>query len=223
MATARKVAGAKALATKSGRTRGRPRPDAATAIEAELLAVALREFLQHGYGGTSMSQIVKAARVSKTTLYSRYPSKEVLFRAIITAQIDEMSPTASLQPASGSPDLERGLKSFANQMLEASLQGDLLGVNRLILSEAYRFPELGLAAAERTAMGIRRIAEFIRECAAADGLPCRDPEGVAEAFILMIRGWYVNVLQTNTTASSAERQRWVDRAVHALLSARQDW
>ncbi len=212
------------VAVKSGRSRGRPRPEDLIAIESELLEVALRQFLQHGYGGTSMTQIVKAAGVSKSTLYSRYPSKEALFRAIIHAQITQLSPESPLRAEGNAPPvLEQGLKSYANQMLAISLQGDLLGVNRLIYSESYRFPELGAAAAERTALGIKRIAAFIRACAAADGLPCKDPAGVAEAFILMIRGWYVNVILTNATVSASQRERWVKRAVHTLVRAREEW
>jgi TetR/AcrR family transcriptional repressor of mexJK operon len=96
-------------------------------------------------------------------------------------------------------------------------------VNRLIYSEASRFPELGAAAAERTQLGIQQIAEFVRLCASTDGVPCADPEGVAEAFILMIRGWYMDVTLNNRKVSVAKRRQWVARAVHILLSARADW
>lgn len=203
--------------------RGRPRVEDIAAIEGRLLAIALKEFLQHGYGGASMTRIVKAAGVSKTTLYSRFASKDQLFRAIIHQQIDRLAPATLLVPNAGRPDLERGLKTFANRMLEVSLRGDMLGVNRLIFSESHRFPELGAAAEERTELGIRRISGFIRECAIADGIPCRDPEGVAEAFILMLRGWYINVMLTNRRVRAAQRERWVERAVHTLLSSRSEW
>ncbi len=132
--------------------------------KAILLAVALREFLAHGYGGTSMSKIVKVAGVSKTTLYSRFASKEELFRAIIHAQIDLLSPSTSLQADTARPDLERGLKSYANHMLELGLQGDFLGVNRLIYSESHRFAELGAAAVERTELGVKHIRFHPRLC-----------------------------------------------------------
>ena len=208
---------------RSGRSRGRPTPATAVAIDSELLEIALREFLQHGYGGTSMAQIVKVAGISKTTLYSRYASKAELFRAIIHAQIDNLAPADALRAGESGADLEQGLTAYANHMLAISLQGDLLGVNRLIYSESYRFPELGAAAAERTALGIKRVAAFIRACAVADGLPCKDAAGVAEVFILMIRGWYVHMILTNSEVSAAQRERWVRRAVHTLLSARRDW
>ena len=203
--------------------RGRPKPEDVAIIERKLLAVALNEFLQHGYGGTSMTKIVKAAKVSKTTLYSRFSSKEELFRAIIHAQIERLSPSASLRSDAGPLGLGQGLKSFANHILKLNLEGDLLGVNRLIFSESHRFSELGAAAAEKNELGIKRISGFIRECADRDGIPCRDPESVAEAFILMIRGWFVNAMLTNREVSATEREEWVNRAVYTLLSDRKGW
>lgn len=202
---------------------GRPRLEDAAFIENKLLGIALSEFLQHGYGGTSMAKIVQIAGVSKTTLYSRFPSKEDLFRAIVYQQIEYLAPSASLKSDSGSLELEQGLNSYANHMLETSLQGDLLGVNRLIYSESHRFPELGAAVAERTALGIKRISAFIRECALKDGISCKDPDAVAEVFILTIRGWYINNILTNREITSRQRQSWVKRAVHTLTAAREDW
>jgi len=39
----------------------------------------------------------------------------------------------------------------------------------------------------------------------------------------MIRGWYANVVLGNRNVSPAQRERWVGRAVRALLAARSDW
>jgi TetR/AcrR family transcriptional repressor of mexJK operon len=205
------------------RARGRPKLEDVATIESTLLDVALKEFVKHGYGATSMTKIVRAAEVSKTTLYSRFSSKEALFRAIMHQQIDRIGANAALKPNTGRPNLAQGLEAYANRMLDVSMKGSLLEVNRLVYSESQRFPELGIAAAERTEVGISQIADFIQECAAADGLPCRDPRMVAEVFIHMLRGWYVNVMLNNRKVSPATREQWVKRAVHALLSSRRDW
>lgn len=204
------------------RTRGRPRQDEVGLIDGELLQGALNEFLKTGYGGTSMRQIVAALGVSKTTIYSRYPSKEALFRAIITRQIERLASNTALHEEDW-PEIGIALRSYANRTLEISLSGELREVNRLIYSESQRFPELGVAAAERTELGITQIADFIDNCADRDGVPVRNTRGVAEAFIFMLRGWYVNVLLTNKPVSAAHREAWVERAVHALVSSRADW
>lgn len=213
----------KKAGAKGRRSPGRPKAHEVAAIDNKLLSIALKEFFRHGYGAASLSRIVDMAGVSKTTLYSRFPSKDALFRAIMNEQIERLDAGAALDFGTRRPNLEKGLKAFATRMLELSFEGDLLEVNRLISSESLRFPELGAAAAERTARGIQRIAAFIRECAEVDGVPCKDPDAVAEVFILTLRGWYVNAMLTNRHPTAAERERWVERAVRTLLCGRTDW
>jgi AcrR family transcriptional regulator len=205
------------------RQRGRPKLEDVGQIESRLLDVALQEFLAHGYGGTSLTQIVKAAGISKTTLYARFGSKEDLFRAIVQQQIARLSAATALRSSKGPPSLAEGLKAYGNRTLEISLEGELLEVNRLIYSESARFPELGTAAAERSQQGIADVAAFIAGCAEREGIPCRDPNAVAMAFIFMLRGWYVDVLLSNRTISVRQRQRWVETAVTMLLAGRVDW
>lgn len=199
------------------RSRGRPPSDSVALIAEELLDVALREFVERGYGGASLSRIVKLARISKTTLYSRYRSKEELFRAIMQQQVEKLSVIATLTGAAHL-DLEKGLNAYANRTLAISLSGDLLAVNRLINSEAHRFPELALAAAERMQVGIAQIAWFIDQCHAARGLHGGDSQTVAEAFILMLRGWYVNAMLLSRDITDRERESWVDRVIPAFIA-----
>lgn len=199
------------------RSTGRPTPADAAVRDRRILAAALEEFLQRGYGGASLSRIVQAACISKTTLYSRYPSKEALFRAIINDQIEQLAPGSPLA-ADGEPvGLEQGLTNAAIHMLAFTLEGDLLGVDRLIYSESHNFPELGAAAAERTERGIQRIAAFIAACVEREGLQGIDPRGTAEAFIFMMRGWHANTILSNRKVDAAEREQWARQAVHALL------
>jgi AcrR family transcriptional regulator len=205
------------------RPRGRPKLEDVALIGSNLMVLALREFLAHGYGGTSMARVVKAAGISKATMYSRFSSKEALFRAIMRQQMERMAASTALISAHGPVDLAGGLKAYANRSLAYSLESDQLAVNRLIYSESHRFPELGAAAAERTQVGIAQISWFIRQRAEADGIPCRDPSAVAEAFTQMLRGWYLNAMLTDREVTASKREKWVEQAVHVLISARSDW
>ena len=121
------------------------------------------------------------------------------------------------------PELGMALRSYANRTLEISLEGELRAVNRLIYSESSRFPELGVAAAERTELGIAQISGFIERCSARNGCAARNSRGAAEAFIFMLRGWYVNVLLTNRPVNVADREAWVERSVRALLDGQTGW
>lgn len=209
--------------TLSKRGRGRPKRNQAADIENELLQIALEEFLEFGYGGASMSNIVRKAGVSKTTMYSRFASKEALFHAIMTRQIEVLSPGDLLTPQNGRYLLEEGLTNYANQMLSHNLKGELLGVNRLMYSETHRFPELGAAATQRSRAGVKRVAQFIRQCADAEGIPCQNPEGAAEVFIASLRGWFVTALQSNRRVSAKQREAWVTQCVRLLLASRSIW
>jgi len=207
--------------TEERRAPGRPSRRDAAALEAHLLDAALQEFLAHGYGAASLNRIIASAGVSKTTLYSRFPSKEALFRAIIYQQIGRSAAAMTFdQPAL---DLKKGLIEYAEYALELSLKGDVLAFNRLIYSEAHRFPELGAAAAERSRLGAKQVSSFIAKCAAAKRIKCKDPDAAAEAFILMLRGWYVNMTLTNEKSTAAQRRRWIERAVQALISGWEKW
>lgn len=48
-----------------------------------ILGVALRLFAEHGFGGTSVRDIAKAAGVQPATMYAHYPSKEHVLAELI--------------------------------------------------------------------------------------------------------------------------------------------
>src|SRR3974377_767572 len=54
-----------------------------TAKRRQILEGARRVFLQDGFDGASIGDIVRAAGVSKGTLYAYFPSKERLFEALV--------------------------------------------------------------------------------------------------------------------------------------------
>lgn len=214
---------AKQINNAPKRSRGRPKLEDAADIDKLLLDAALAEFLEHGYGGASVSRMVRKVGISKTTVYSRFASKEEIFRAIIDRQITQLSPAELLNTPIGPLSLEEGLRRYAYHMLDVSMASDILGVNRLMYSESHRFPELGAAASMRTQLGIKRIAQFIHGCTEREGAPCRDPHAAAEIFILAIRGWYLDLMITNRKVSAKQRKEWVDKSLHVLLSSVDAW
>ena len=49
----------------------------------QVLDAALRQFLAHGYDGTSMQAVADQAGVTKPVVYACFPSKDELFRALL--------------------------------------------------------------------------------------------------------------------------------------------
>ena len=205
------------------RPRGRPKAEDVEALEARLVSVARQAFVLNGYGATSINAIAKAARVSKNTLYTRFPSKAALFQVIVARQIasvdEELHPTSRDHAES----LEDKLRTYVDAALRRSLSGDVLEINRLILSESHQFPELGEAARARFQIGVQNVARFIEVSAERDRIPCRNPAAAAEVFLYSVYGWYNSLMITNRTVTERERTSWVDRAIAIFMAGRSEW
>lgn len=204
------------------RPRGRPRTEEREARESELLGVARRCFIASGYGATSMAEVARAARVSKRTLYAKFPSKADLFRAILDEQIRQTGggvPLLGPKPKT----LEATLRIYAERTLQESLSEEILQLNRLIYSEAGRFPELGDAAWARGQVGVQQVAGHIREYAITDGVPCRDPDAAAALFIDVLRGRYGGMMLRSRQVSAAEITAWTRGMVETFLAGRASW
>ena len=206
------------------RGRGRLRLQDAQALEAQLIAAARDAFMADGYGATSMAALARGAGISKTTLYAKFPTKAALFRAIIDRQLAEAY--GAVEAAVGeAPDGSLGsyLRHLALQTVLHALQPENLALNRLIDWEAPRFPELAEVAQLRARMSIEHIAGYVRQFAARDGIPCRDPEGAAELFNFTVRGFYYEIRIGVRSASPDEVRMRIDKIVAAFLASRPLW
>lgn len=217
------VADAPAFETMVKRQLGRPTQKGVAELEAQLIEIAAEEFLAHGFGGASLSRIVQRARISKTTLYSRYPSKEELFRQVVRQLPAIARPSDALPQISPAVDLERGLETFAYKMIQAAFQARILRVTRLVLSESPRFPELAQMMSENTISGIDRIANFIAECAGQRGIEIENVRCIAEGFIHMLRGWYFDQIMTGRVVPDEERRLWARQAARTVTRSAPSW
>jgi AcrR family transcriptional regulator len=65
--------------------RKQPRPS-----NERILGAAAKEFARRGYGGTSLRQLMAAARVSTTAFYARYATKEAVLGALVLNLLQEL-------------------------------------------------------------------------------------------------------------------------------------
>lgn len=110
------------------------------AKERRILDAAFRVFSQSGYAGASMDAIAEMAGVSKPTIYQYYGAKEALFAAMMDTARDAM-----LEPFDGTGDMVAQLHRFAWAYADTVMRPELLGLARLVIGEAARFPEIGAA------------------------------------------------------------------------------
>ena len=145
-----------------------------------ILEVAGRSFLEHGYAGTTMSGIAAKLGGSKGTLWNYYPSKEVLFGAVLdraTAAFREQL-TLTLSP---DDSIEAALTKFCSKFLGKLTMPESLALHRLVVGEAARFPEMGRIFYERAPWKTQELLACYLEKAAEKGqIRCEDPFAAAQ-------------------------------------------
>jgi AcrR family transcriptional regulator len=149
---------------------GRPPRELAGEVDARIVKAAHRLFLERGLGGASIDEIAKLACAGKPTIYARFPNKEALFTAVVMRKVDEnIARIASHTPAGTT--VEERLAELGAAVLREVLLSDTVGLWRLAIAEAHRFPHLAStveAAARRRAT--EAIAQLLGEAAQSDKL-----------------------------------------------------
>ena len=167
---------------------GRPPNSEVAARLQHVLRVASAEFVRHGFAEANVARIARDAGVSKKTIYARFPSKSDLLVAVVsdlaTRYYDRI--IAAMTASGGDP--EHVLSSFGSQVAHNWASPEAVGVYRLIVSEAPRFPEM--AAIYRTTMDRFRttLADYLREQCAAGTLDLPDPDAASHQFGMLAYG-----------------------------------
>ncbi|WP_206240363.1 TetR/AcrR family transcriptional regulator [Novosphingobium terrae] len=169
-----------------------------------ILEIAQRSFLEQGYDRTTMSGIAEAMGGSKGTLWSYFETKEILFEAMIerAAAHFRADLLATLDPG-GQPEV--GLRDFAETFIRKITSPDSIALQRVVIGESARFPELGPIFYTRAA-GVTRslLARYIGAHMAADALRKDDPLKAANMLVsLCSGGQFQRVLWGTETCSEA--------------------
>ena len=119
-----------------------PRKRRKEARPAELLAAALRLFVDNGYAATSLERVAAHTGVSKGTLYLYYASKEALFKAVIqegiVPVIAENEAIVAQHTGSSFELLQRLLDNWWTKIGQTAYAG----IPKLMVAEARNFPEI---------------------------------------------------------------------------------
>jgi AcrR family transcriptional regulator len=128
----------------AGAPRGRGRPQARSDDEtrAIIYEAARAEFAATGYAATSMESVAKRAGVSTKTLYRLIPNKAALFEAMVTDRTAGFVSRVRLRACEGGRDVEAALADALTACGELMLDGDVIALQRLILADTDKFPEV---------------------------------------------------------------------------------
>lgn len=193
---------------------GRPSREDAEKIGEAILATATEMFLAQGYGATSIEAIAQRLGIAKRTFYSRFKDKAALFEAVVHHIVDRLKPPDMAHLFEGA-SLEEILLRVGELALQAAVSPTGLALQRLILAESSRFPELpAIASGEGTrGQAIGAIARLL-----ADRLPPEEARFAAEQFLQMVISLpQRSALGLGPKMSKEQHRLWVRRTVSLFL------
>lgn len=155
-----------------------------------ILKAATRLFPKQGYEKTTMQDIATAAGVTKQTVYSYFPSKELLF----TQMIDNLCRKAiDSKPVVGSASKSFELLLFdvGMKVLNLITSAEGMAVTRLVVAEAVRYPKLAKLYYESgTQRLVQLMAEFLIIQNARGVITISNTESAAAYFFSLLKGQY---------------------------------
>ena len=210
-ATARRVFG-----------RGRPSIERATAIDSAILVAASELFLRDGFDLVTMEAVANATPLSKTTLYSRFASKEILLTAVIKDRMQQWSKASEQQNHLMTEDLGDRLRYHARSITRSLHEPDVQGFIRLSYLLTERFPELSRTMYEGYKYTVSYIGNDLAAASKRDGRPLRDADSVAQHFVSAVIGW--NMQEAGRGGASVdEADAAAVRLAELFLAARDAW
>ncbi|MGG9998933.1 TetR/AcrR family transcriptional regulator [Pseudovibrio ascidiaceicola] len=158
----------------------------------ELLEIAADAIIELGYANTSMDEIVRRARASKTTVYRHFKNKEAMLAEIVS-NLSE-GPVLSIKPLDSNADggsrqeLEEILFVFGKAVLTLIYDDRTLGLWRMLIGEGSRalhitksFFQLGPKRATSS------IAQQLQLASDLGIVAIEHPENAAAIFMGMLR------------------------------------
>ncbi|MCL9646137.1 MULTISPECIES: HTH-type transcriptional regulator RutR [Pantoea] len=194
---------------KNDEKKPRRRSQAATAKRAAILQAALALFSQFGIHGTSLDRVAEGAEVSKTNLLYYYPSKEVLYVAVLKEILDVwLAPLRALRadqdPLTAirhyirlklevSRDHPQASRLFCLEMLQGAplLRGELAGDLKALVESKAAIVEQWISAGQLAAVQPQHLffmlwattqhyADFASQVEAVTGQTLQDPDFFAQ-------------------------------------------
>jgi TetR/AcrR family transcriptional repressor of mexJK operon len=202
----------------SRRSGGRPTAQAAALLETIILNAATSAFLADGYAATTIEAIAKASGVAKRTIYARWSGKPALFRAVLEQLMAKW--LASANDWAEVPDLETALNRAAAAALAVALTPEAVALNRLLIAESARFPELPhMMRAAGAGEGTARVAALLDRSIARGILPRQDTLFAAEQFLhLVLAGPQRRALGLGRPLDEQQTDVWAKAAVALFLA-----
>jgi len=159
-----------------------------TSTREKILETALKLFSTRGYLGATTREIAKEAGIAEVTLFRHFPSKELLFEAMLTTH-SFLPELKVLLPEMKELSYEQALRTIASRFLDAlSERRDII---KVMQAEMQRYPEKILAIYHTFIDEVfREMASYFRGMQKMGVLRQFDPDFGARAFMGMFFAYF---------------------------------
>lgn len=197
---------------------GRPTKEQAEARQALLLETAIEHFCENGYDKSTIEAIAADVNMTKRTVYARYPDKESLFMASVQRAVAAYSVSQERIEATRTDDLQETLENIAKLRIALVSEERGLKLQRLIETEAYRFPEIFKAAFKLGAgPSVKFLGRLFDEENRKGRLALENPKLAANVFMSMVVSGPVRFITSGNPLSDKEVNERVAFAVRLFL------
>jgi AcrR family transcriptional regulator len=184
-----------------------------------LLRAAAEVFFEQGYAATSIDAIIERAGGSKRNIYNEFGNKQGLFSAIVKENADKVLSTLVIEEIAGH-DLRATLTAFGQHLMGVYMSPTLIGIYRIAVTEANRFPDLVKSFYEQgPGRATSRLAEVLEAANRKGEIRTGDCSRAAGHFVGMIRDnlHLQVVLGLRAAPSKKEMREAVGSAVEIFL------
>lgn len=199
------------------RSPGRPKKENAEALRQIYLQVALETFLDHGYAGTSIEEIARRAKASKVTLYRQFGNKAELFRLVTHHAISKVrEKLAPIDLGEGNPKDE--LRDIIMRLHTGLTDPEYLAVQRMVISETERFPELGAALLRDDRFLFAPLVNYLTRATEEGELSIPNPYDATMQLAALASGG-TRFLIKKPPRDPKRQAEWVDAILEFVLKA----
>ena len=189
---------------------------------AEIQAAALSLFAEKGFAATRLDDVAGRAGVSKGTVYLYFESKEELFRSVIREGIVPVLAQGEQLAAEYSGSTGELLRILLHRWWERIGATDLVGVPKVMVSEARNFPELGTYYFEHVILPARRLLRGVLERGIARGefrdVPLESALETLFGPLLLLVIWKSSLGVCCPSASLANPAQMIDQHLDLVLN-----
>ncbi len=184
-----------------------------------MLETALDLFLEKGFEQTTIEAIATTLGMTKRTIYARYEDKAALFKAAVQQAIERwVMPQEQLETLADK-GLEEALLAIARMRVAHVLTAEGMKLQRILTTEAYRFPEIFASAYDQGSKPvIAFMADLLQRHHDAGTICVPRPFMAATVFLGMVVGGPTRIAAFGATPDPDEVEDRVTFSISLFLN-----